>query len=925
MKDFSRSTQAYILSSVILAVGLAVWQFDSAVLEEGWLLLIACAVASFLQGISVFGTTSRSTYSLSWIIYAFTLVAFGPTATFVVVFISHLAEWLLDPDRLKWYIQAFNISTFFIGFTLSGIIISWGQTYFAANSSLIFVINLVSLVIFTLFNHLMVAWVVKLARGQSFGESGIFGAFTLLLDFTLLCLGFNAAIVWQANPMAIVLVGFVAYLLFQALNIPALERKAEIDSKTELFNARYFTQALDDEIVRSKRFKRPLAIIMADLDLLRNINNTYGHLAGDVVLQGIARILQEMTRDFDVVSRFGGEEFAVMLPETTAKDAYVVAERIRKIIEATEFEITTSVKPIRATMSFGIAELTNNKQTIDNLIHNADTALYQAKENGRNRVMMHDNQSDVVKESVRDWTKLGISAQLAKTVHTNGQQAAEQQPVLEESVDESVLVSFPEPITTSSAADGDTPTNRPSTTQREFPMWVTSAYITILASVTFALASLLFGRGDHHADFGGLLVFAIIVLAMEGAAIEIYVRDTYVSTSAALLVAGVFLFGTSGAIALGIIIAFVAYARQRTAISRFIFNASNHTLGGLLIVGLLSFNGQPIEDWSLLRLLINGAGAASLIYLSTTLFLTIAIGLGSGQPFKAIWNERFRWLAPYYLGLGIIAAALVYSYLAIDLTGLLIIVMPLILLRYSQKQYIDHTETLVHNLKKTNSQLLQKTEENTILNEELLLTLARSLDLRDPHVVEHSKNVSRYAICVAEELGLPQDQIDTIRKAGLLHDIGKLGVREEVLFKPARLTADEFEMVKEHAVIGAELVQGCYSLEPLVPFILHHHEWFNGQGYPHGLVGDEIPLEARILSVADAVEAMASDRPYKKAMSPAAILDEVKRCAGTQFDPVVTKAFARVIQNKGEAVIVNSARDVLARQKNDAKTYEPHY
>ncbi len=326
-----------------------------------------------------------------------------------------------------------------------------------------------------------------------------------------------------------------------------------------------------------------------------------------------------------------------------------------------------------------------------------------------------------------------------------------------------------------------------------------------------------------------------------------------------------------------------------------------------------------------MRMLFIGAGSATIIYLSTTILLTIAITLGSGQSAQAIWNERFRWLAPYYLTLGIIAAALVYSYLAIDMTGLFIILLPLLLLRYSQKQYINQTETLVHNLKKTNHQLVQKTEEVTLLNEELLLTLARSLDLRDPHVVEHSKHVSRYAVCMAEELGLPQEQIDSIRKAGLLHDIGKLGVREEILFKPDRLTAEEFKIVKEHVVIGAELVQGCHSLVPLVPFILYHHEWYNGKGYPHGLAGGEIPLEARILSVADAVEAMASDRPYKKAMSPTAILEEVKKCAGTQFDPAVAAAFARVIKREGPEVIVNSARAVLARQMDDSKTYAPHY
>lgn len=389
--------------------------------------------------------------------------------------------------------------------------------------------------------------------------------------------------------------------------------------------------------------------------------------------------------------------------------------------------------------------------------------------------------------------------------------------------------------------------------------------------------------------------------------------------------AGVLLFGALGAVILGIIIAFAAYARKRTHISRFVFNASNHTIGGLLIANLLTFHKTPVSEWSLIQLLIFGMASAGLLYLSTTSILSMVISLSNGQKFKDIWTERFRWLGLYYLALGVIAAALVLSYHAIGLTGILIIFLPLVMMRYSQKQYIDRTETMVHSLQKTNLQLIQKSEEVTLLNEELLLTLARSLDLRDPHVMEHSKHVSRYAVYIAQEMGLPEEQLETIRKAGLLHDIGKLGVREEILFKPDRLTAEEFELVKEHVTIGADLVRGCHTLEPLAPFVLYHHEWFNGQGYPHGLEGTEIPLEARILSLADAVEAMASDRPYKKAMSPPAIRDEVKRCAGTQFDPVVANAFARVIESQGEAVIINSARAVLARQLNDTKTYEPHY
>ena len=927
MKDLSRPTQLYILGTVIIASIMASWQFYHLPVEGSYLLLSACIIASILQGSAVFGTTARSTYSLSWIVFAFIFVLFGTPATFIVVFISHIIEWFFNRDRLKLHMQSFNISSFFIGFTISSLIISLVNSLvspdIAANDTISFLIILASLAAFNLVNHFLIAAVIQLARGQNFAQSGVFDWFTLLLDFTLLCLGYAAAIIWETSPIALTLVAFIAYILYQALNIPALERKTEIDPKTELFNARYFTDALDQEIVRAKRYKRPLSLIMADLDLLRNINNTYGHLAGDVVLQGIAHILQEMTREFDVVARFGGEEFAVMLPETEAADAYIVAERIRTRIAATEFEITTSVKPIRATMSFGIANLENSKQTIDNLIHNADVALYHAKETGRNRTSIHDDEEYLIHKTSRDWGKLGISVketpEMPVIAYTNGQHT-----ILSESSTESAVHLLSEERMEEPDTAVAEPT-APKTAKRNSPAWVTTAYITGLAILAITLASFLISTGDHNFDWLGLIHLAGLVLLTEAVAIEIYVRESSVSTSAALLVAGVLLYGPLGAVVLGIIIALVAYVKKRTALSRFIFNASNHTIGGLLIAGVLAFHVTPVREWSLIRLLFIGTSAAGLLYLSTTIILTMVISLSNGQKFKAIWIERFRWLGPYYLALGVIAAALVFSYNAIEITGILIIFLPLIIMRYSQKQYIDRTETMVHSLQETNTQLIQKSEEITLLNEEMLLTLARSLDLRDPYVMEHSKHVSRYAVCIAQEMRLPEEQIETIRKAALLHDIGKFGVREEILFKPDRLTAEEFELVKEHVIVGAELVRGCHTLEPLVPFVLHHHEWFNGQGYPHGLAGEDISLEARILSLADAVEAMASDRPYKKAMSPTAIRDEVKRCAGSQFDPVVAHAFTRVIDSQGEKVIVNSAREVLARQMNDTKTYAPHY
>lgn len=141
--------------------------------------------------------------------------------------------------------------------------------------------------------------------------------------------------------------------------MPSLQQQTRIEPKTGLYNAKYFAEALETELERADCFDRPLTIVMADVDLLRNINNTYGHLAGDTVLIGIANLLREAVREYDVVSRFGGEEYAILMPETALSEALPLIERMRAAIDQAQFEISTSVTPLSATMSFGVAERDN--------------------------------------------------------------------------------------------------------------------------------------------------------------------------------------------------------------------------------------------------------------------------------------------------------------------------------------------------------------------------------------------------------------------------------------------------------------------------------------------------------------------------------------------------------------------------------------
>jgi diguanylate cyclase (GGDEF)-like protein/putative nucleotidyltransferase with HDIG domain len=360
---------------------------------------------------------------------------------------------------------------------------------------------------------------------------------------------------------------------------------ANTDGLTELYNHRHFHERLDQEIARGSRFGAIFSLIMLDLDQFKIFNDNYGHLAGDEVLRKIGRCIEGSIRSVDMAFRYGGEEFTVILPETRLDDAYKVAERIRKTIEA---KASPGTMPITA--SLGISSWPVDGMTKEDIVSRADTALYQAKQMGRNRTCLS---SEVVK--------------------------------------------------------GQT---------------------------------------------------SLISLELE-----------------------------------------------------------------------------------------TKARALSIIY-----------------------------------------------------------------------------------------------------------ALAATVDAKDHYTYGHSKKVSQYAVSIAEMLGLPQDRTATIRAAGLLHDIGKIAIPDSVLNKAGPLTDEEWEPVKAHPGLGVEILKHVIDLVNCLPAILHHHEHYDGTGYPSGLKGEEIPLEARILAIADAYDAITSIRSYHPQLLPQQAVDELRHCAGTQFDPELVKTFCQTIE-----------------------------
>ncbi len=183
--------------------------------------------------------------------------------------------------------------------------------------------------------------------------------------------------------------------------------------------------------------------------------------------------------------------------------------------------------------------------------------------------------------------------------------------------------------------------------------------------------------------------------------------------------------------------------------------------------------------------------------------------------------------------------------------------------------------------------------ENTY--NETLEALSHALDYREEETEYHSKRVAEYAILLAKRYGIEdENKLRYIYWGGLLHDIGKIGIPDRILLKPGKLSEDEWNIMKKHVVIGYQILKGINFLRPALPLVLHHHEWWNGKGYPMGLREEEIPVEARIFSIVDAFDAMTSDRPYRKAMSYSKAISEIKRMRGIQFDPNVVDTFLSI-------------------------------
>ena len=384
-------------------------------------------------------------------------------------------------------------------------------------------------------------------------------------------------------------------------------------------------------------------------------------------------------------------------------------------------------------------------------------------------------------------------------------------------------------------------------------------------------------------------VFILVIYLSEWFAIEMP-RGGFVGVSFAGYVAAMMLFGPAVMVVAAVIGALnpLDLSRRRPA---FIlgFNAAQVCVASVLTFAAFSLLGGVPATW------LYAAGqnmaiaplvaAASLpVYFAVNTGLTAtAIGLSEKRNPVGVWLENARWQIANYAAIGLLGILMAATYVAAGVLGVLLLVVPLFIARQTFAVYMRRRDAYY----------------------ETVHSLVAAIEAKDPYTRGHSERVAEYSERAAEELGLGSEEIDRLRFAALLHDLGKIGVDRRILNKPGKLTDEEYAEIKEHPDLAARILGDIEFLKPSVPSIRSHHERIDGGGYGQGIEGSQIPLHGRILGVADAFDAMTSARPYRPPHSVEEAVTELLEHSGSQFDPRIVEVFIRALnlQDTVEATV----------------------
>jgi putative nucleotidyltransferase with HDIG domain len=415
--------------------------------------------------------------------------------------------------------------------------------------------------------------------------------------------------------------------------------------------------------------------------------------------------------------------------------------------------------------------------------------------------------------------------------------------------------------------------------------------VSAVVLVGMAVAVWCAGTLVHNGVPKEWLVFVVLMVGAGRLTLKVPSVEASFSVSELIGFTSVMLFGYEAvALALALdslLLSWLRRLRPQQALFNFANLALSASLSGVLFFKLSGVGPLYGATGSLDALVLPLAIMVAAYFGLNSGLIAVAIALQSrGRPWR-IWRTHFMWLGPGYAAAGSIALLLVIALKEVPFSALLVLPPVLVVSFLMVRSSFGRVEDAKAHVERVNGLYLSTIE-----------SLATAIDAKDETTHGHVRRVQGAAVALARELGVVDDDtIRAIEAAALLHDAGKIAIPEHILNKPGRLTDAEFEQMKMHAPIGAEILSSIQFPYPVIPIVRHHHENWDGSGYPDGLRGTDIPIGARILSVVDCFDALTSDRPYRRRMSDEHALAIVIERRGTMYDPVIVDTFVRTYKH----------------------------
>jgi HD superfamily phosphohydrolase YqeK len=434
---------------------------------------------------------------------------------------------------------------------------------------------------------------------------------------------------------------------------------------------------------------------------------------------------------------------------------------------------------------------------------------------------------------------------------------------------------------------------------RRLVPWFVASLIALVAVVS-ALSS----TAPITSSPATFLLLLASVVALDVVRVDLFERAN-VSPASVPTLALAYLYGPLGPVASELAIALLRALRHEKPV-RWAFD-----LGALGLAGAAAAVVYRTIAPGPGALVMLAAMLGGLTYYAVNVpLLTMVMSLSEGLRPAAVWRERLAWLWPHFTIFGLLAGGIVLTHRVMGSYALLVFTAPLIVVWLTEKQYVDRSRSSVDELRRSNeqAQLVNRQLRSALVrNEQLMVrmrtshlatiaSLARTIEAKDPYTGGHTDRVARLACLLAQDLGLDDETLHAIEVGGVMHDIGKIGIPDSILLKPGRLTEEEFAEMRRHPEISSYILEHLDVPDVVRQMVRSHHERYDGAGYPDGLGGGNIPLVARILCVADALDAMTTDRPYRRALPLDVAVAEIRDKTGSQFCPTVAAALADRLQ-----------------------------